>query len=105
MCARTDLWEPWAGNRPGPPGHYRHTRRTASFATADPASVERLIGRYRRDPRTASLRPHRPRVGGAADWPLQARPTADLPSPPPTATSPAAIASTGAIEGAGRAIR
>ena len=20
MCARTDLWEPWAGNRPGPPG-------------------------------------------------------------------------------------
>ena len=21
MCPRTDLWEPWAGNRPGPPGH------------------------------------------------------------------------------------
>ena len=20
MCARPDLWEPWAGNRPGPPG-------------------------------------------------------------------------------------
>jgi hypothetical protein len=20
MRARTDLWEPWAGNRPGPPG-------------------------------------------------------------------------------------
>ncbi len=20
MCPRTDLWEPWAGNRPGPPG-------------------------------------------------------------------------------------
>jgi hypothetical protein len=20
MCASTDLWEPWAGNRPGPPG-------------------------------------------------------------------------------------
>ena len=23
MCARTDLWEPWAGNRPGPPGQKR----------------------------------------------------------------------------------
>ena len=21
--ARPDLWEPWAGNRPGPPGHLR----------------------------------------------------------------------------------
>ena len=20
MCPSTDLWEPWAGNRPGPPG-------------------------------------------------------------------------------------
>ena len=26
MCARTDLWEPWAGNRPGPPGHYSPPR-------------------------------------------------------------------------------
>ncbi len=23
MCARPDLWEPWAGNCPGPPGHER----------------------------------------------------------------------------------
>ena len=21
MCPCTDLWEPWAGHRPGPPGH------------------------------------------------------------------------------------
>ena len=23
MCARPDLWEPWAGNCPGPPGPER----------------------------------------------------------------------------------
>ena len=43
MCARTDLWEPWAGNRPGPPGHYgataaqppRHRRPRAGGAMID----------------------------------------------------------------------
>ncbi len=26
MRPRTDLWEPWAGTRPGPPGHLRRGR-------------------------------------------------------------------------------
>ena len=44
MCVRTDLWEPWAGNRPGPPGHYKRAPPiTFPFAPADPASVERMI--------------------------------------------------------------
>jgi len=29
MCARTDLWEPWAGNRPGRPSPKKSSRQGA----------------------------------------------------------------------------
>ena len=36
MCACTDLWEPWAGNRPGPPGKTRKPVRPAKEQAKEP---------------------------------------------------------------------
>jgi hypothetical protein len=37
MCACTDLWEPWAGNRPGPPGRHFGVL-FAEMAISEPSS-------------------------------------------------------------------
>lgn len=35
MCPSTDLWEPWAGNRPGPPGNIRGNTNRAPAPKAE----------------------------------------------------------------------
>ncbi len=39
MCARPDLWEPWAGNCPGPPGPERATTGVRTAAVLLPRAL------------------------------------------------------------------
>ena len=57
MCARPDLWEPWAGNCPGPPGpeQQRRAANTARIRACGAVVLERTANASRGALRESAL--------------------------------------------------